>query len=323
MPSGSGPENRFLLKLIALKLYKLSIPFGISPSNKLSDKSSDLSPFKDQMPEGNGPENWLEEKSIAASVEHEPTLSGIFPENLFLAKEIACKDPHCLKKSSGMVPDRLFSLKSINLRFWRRARLGPMLPVILFFASDNFRRNCNWSRPLPIFPEREKPSRTRSVTRLDLGLHLTPTQLQGLSSSSFQDANFEFGSWISALNTIKPRTSSFRDGFRDSTQLGATTSKANNTPSRYAISEKIKSYKLCIVGDNHTKLKELKHSWSSIREYRTQRSLNYGFSTLSFSACQLQAEQDELLTVRLYEKLEECLIFQRDFKGTVRTKTQP
>ena len=57
MPSGTFPENWFLPKLMALKLFEPSIPFGISPSKELSDKSSNLSPFKDQIPDGKDPEN--------------------------------------------------------------------------------------------------------------------------------------------------------------------------------------------------------------------------------------------------------------------------
>ena len=108
MPSGTFPENWFLPKLMAPRLFEPPIPFGISPSKELSDKSGDLSPFKDQIPDGKDPKNWFDEKLIDARVEHELKLSGIFSESLFLANEMARRDPHCLKKSSdiALIPRR-------------------------------------------------------------------------------------------------------------------------------------------------------------------------------------------------------------------------
>ena len=108
MPSGTFPENWFLPKLMAPRLFEPPIPFGISPSKELSDKSGDLSPFKDQIPDGKDPKNWFDEKLIDARVEHELKLSGIFSKSLFLANEMARRDPHCLKKSSSiaLIPRR-------------------------------------------------------------------------------------------------------------------------------------------------------------------------------------------------------------------------
>jgi hypothetical protein len=57
IPFGTPPLNRFLLRLIFLKLFNTSIPLGISLSNKLPDKSSELNPFKPQIPAGKDPEN--------------------------------------------------------------------------------------------------------------------------------------------------------------------------------------------------------------------------------------------------------------------------
>jgi hypothetical protein len=72
-----------------------------------------------------------------AKLAHELKVLGIFPENLFLAKEISLKAPQSLKKSSGIVPERLFSLKSMILRFSRRVRLGLMLPVRQFLDRES------------------------------------------------------------------------------------------------------------------------------------------------------------------------------------------
>ncbi|KAJ0855982.1 hypothetical protein HanRHA438_Chr14g0679281 [Helianthus annuus] len=69
-----------------------------------------------------------------------------------------------------------------------------MVPVRLFLANDNLLRSFNCINPLPIFPDNPNPSRTSADTLLDLGLHLTPSHLQGLSSSSFHEDNLFSGS---------------------------------------------------------------------------------------------------------------------------------
>ncbi|GMP82085.1 hypothetical protein CsSME_00036550 [Camellia sinensis var. sinensis] len=90
--------------------------------------------------------------------------------------------------------------------------MGLIGPEKLLLDRDRTRRNCNRKRLLPIWPEREKPWSWSSETRLVLGSHWMPTQLQRLSSFSFHDVSLECGSVRPALKTIKPKTSSLNAG---------------------------------------------------------------------------------------------------------------
>lgn len=146
---------------------------------------------------------------------------------LFLANETTLSEPHCWNISSGIDPVKLFSLKSRTCKVPMCVRLVLIGPLKLFLESERTWRNCNLKRPRPMCPERENPSRATSVTRLDLGSHLIPTQSQGYSASSFHVESLSLGSWSPALNTINPKTSSLKIASRDCVKTGAKRSRRN------------------------------------------------------------------------------------------------
>lgn len=163
------------------------------------------------------------------------------PSRLFPDKESDLSDKQLMKNSSGTGPDNEFSDKSRNLMlpelikepgirsekpFRLRlscSRLGRSdsswlrYPVKLLLASESTLRFCNFSRPLPIFPERLNPSRESPVTLLVTGLHVTNIQEHGVSSSWFHEDRCDDGSVTDDLKTISPKTSSF--SLRDSSAL--------------------------------------------------------------------------------------------------------
>lgn len=208
----------------------MSIPAGTSPERLLKERSRDLRPFNDQRPLGRAPISWFDERFSAARVEHAPMLGGISPERRFPARETDLRDLHCAKNPSGICPERLFSLRSTARRLARRESSGLKPPEKLFLERDKVCRDCSRRRPRPILPEREKPSKASSATRFVRGSHFTPTQPQGLSSSSFQEASRSSGSRRSALKTMSPRTSSLSVGSKGNVRTGRKRRQQPSTP---------------------------------------------------------------------------------------------
>uniref|UniRef100_A0A7C9EMQ6 Uncharacterized protein n=1 Tax=Opuntia streptacantha TaxID=393608 RepID=A0A7C9EMQ6_OPUST len=89
------------------------------------------------------------------------------------------------------------------------ANSGLISPLRLLCDSDSTFSDCSFPSPRPSRPDRPSPARESSVTRPDAGLHRMYFQEQGEASSSVHEANAG-GSWRSDLNTINPKTSSFR-----------------------------------------------------------------------------------------------------------------
>ncbi len=144
-------------------------------------------------------------------------------------------------------------------------------------------------------PDSENPSRTSSDTRLVLWSHLTPTQLQGLSSSSFHDMSLAFGSWIPALNTIKPRTSSLKTGSKQWTIAGARRTK--RTTSLYSIF----FFKLPKNSKNNSnKINKNSHFWQTLRDESSypQRDTN-----------RAQCSESETMEKGKKDKETECEIY--------------
>lgn len=83
-----------------------------------------------------------------------------------------------------------------------------MAPLKLLCDNDNTFKCSNFCKPLPIFPDKLKPSSDNVETRPEAGSHCTYFQAHGAISSSFHELRDENGSWRSDLKTRRPNTSS-------------------------------------------------------------------------------------------------------------------
>ncbi|GJW11692.1 hypothetical protein Tco_1577519, partial [Tanacetum coccineum] len=131
------------------------------------------------------------------------------PDNKFCDKSRNFIVPEFIKEP-GIRFKNAFRLRLSLSRLVRSDISGLRDPVKLLLASESTLRLCNFSSPLPIFPDRFNPSSDSPVTRLVAGLHVMYFHEHGVSSSSLQEDRLDKGSLIYDLKTIRPKTSSLR-----------------------------------------------------------------------------------------------------------------
>ncbi|KAL4578372.1 hypothetical protein LXL04_014494 [Taraxacum kok-saghyz] len=180
-------------------------------------------------------EVWITRKTIVGKIKMLESELGMGPSRLFPDKESDLSDKQFMKNSSETGPD----------------------------TSESTLRFCNFSRPLPIFPERFNPSRESPVTLLVTGLQVTNCQEHGVSSSWFHEDKCDDGSVRDDLKTISPKTSSFSLG--DSSALmvkeAIVAMNAKTKSRRKPIINTFSLQKLCGA---HTEMKKTR--WRCVKE---------------------------------------------------------
>nr|GEW42889.1 hypothetical protein [Tanacetum cinerariifolium] len=116
---------------------------------------------------------------------------GTGPDNKFCDKSRSFIVPKFIKEP-GIRFENAFRLRLRLSRLVRSDISGLRDPVKLLLASESTLRLCNFSSPLPIFPDRFNPSSDSPVTQV-AGLHVMNFQEYGVSSSSLQEDRLDEG----------------------------------------------------------------------------------------------------------------------------------